>query len=1216
MERRGTDNPLSERILSSGAPVVVIRGPAGCGKTTAALDVYRHYLDAATGRPGCLLLGPNSSAVRELRRLITDGSPGGVAVGPAAMTFAGLAGRVLLAAGTKARPASPFERRILLAGIVDELCAAGQLAALAVVADTPGLVVALDRAIAEIKRAAIEPDEFASAVGKASDRRGDLVAVYRRYQDELNARGLYDVEGQAWLAREQLRQAISNSTGAVRPGRDGRDTHGQVLGTPNGDARVTHGRDAHATPAGLPGLDGIRAVVADGFTDFTPTQLEILAAMAGRIERVAITLPHAQDNRRRMWHWTDRTLNNIRRQFGDRLAEIVADRDAGHVPCPASHANDKGQSETDTPSSNPQSTIPWGQVPNPQSAIRNPQSGCGQLPLCGLGAQNSFGPLWDSVFDIDASCELPDGLSVIAAAGMDGEVAAVARRIKRLLVGGAPAGRIAVLARGLDAYDATIRRVFAEHDIPLAPAPEALTEVPIIRFAMDVASLGAELAWHDVLRVIRSSYFRAPALGDFDERTVAAAETLIRDGNVQAGRKAYADAAERLADRADRDRASAAETDEPDADDPRRPRAPSERPTADEFRQAGAMLARLFDLSARGAEPAGLGEVVTTLQLAGVACELGEPELIARDLRALATLEDHLARLGEPPPPAVNVRSALAAVACPAARGESLVDVMGVLDARAIRYDHVFVLGVSERMFPRQHSESSLVGEADRAAWRRRGVVLDNRSDLTAREMLLFYLAITRADRTLTLSYLEADASGAAGSASSFLLALGAAVGGLDRLPAERIAPGPHIPAAENIASRRDALCAGLAGLLGSELPPAPLALAWSAKAGAEALRRAAMGVWAAHQRWKPGQCNQFDGRITDPALLEDLHGRYTNSPTFSAGRLNAFGQCPWQYFATYILRLAPQVEPERRLEPAARGTFCHDVLFRLMRSLAGKAGSPVRLADVPPDKLEAELDAAIDAEARSVESRRPPYPVLWHIQLGQMRRDLRSYLQAAADPNALATRAMRFELSFGTELDPDQPHDDASTPEPVAVATPAGEIRLCGRLDRVDSVAFGEVAGLLIVDYKTGRLPVEKDVLEGRNLQLPLYAAAAEAMLGQKCVGGAFHKIGSGAGRFERFFAAVTTARGSEPYKVDDAYQAKLDAAMATVGQFVQRMAQGRFDALPTHDCPGYCPLRQICQYSSVRAERKTPPAEAEDDAGNDDAARGDSAAGEKEDR
>ena len=1176
MERRGSDNPLAERILSAGGPVVVVRGPAGCGKTTAALAIYRGYLDE-TGGPGCLLLGPNSPAVRDLRRRITDGSAGGVAVSPAAMTFAGLAGLVLGAAGTGARSALPFERRLLLARIVDELNAGGQLAALGAVADTPGLVVALDRAIAEIKRAAIEPDDLAKAVGNARDRRGDLVAVYRRYQDELRARGLYDVEGQAWLARERLREAISNSAGAARPGRDGRETHG---------------RDAHATDAGLPGVEGIRAIVADGFTDFTPTQLEILAAMAGRLERVVITLPHANDKRRRMWHWTDRTLNNIRKQFGADLVEIEVAAD-DELPDAAAGPQafrplwdsvfDQNRDANHFPAAVPENRG-WKMVSVPIFESRKMVS----VPI--------FRRLWDSVFDIDAGCDLPDGLSVIAAANMDSEVAAVARRVKRLLVGGATCGRIAVLARSLDAYGATVRRVFAEHDIPLAPAAEALTETPIVRFAMDAASLAPQLAWQDVLRVIRSSYFRPGALGEFDERTVAAAEMLIREGNVQSGRKSYEDAAERLAARAKRD---LAEDDRDDPDDSPAAASPPRKPTADEYRQAKAMLGLLFDLSARAADPAGLVEVVSALQLAQAACELGEPELIARDLRALATLEDHLAYLPEPPPPAGHVRNALSAVTCPAGCGESLVDVLDVLDARAIRHDHVFVLGVSERMFPRQHSESSLVGEADRANWLRRGVVLDSRSDLTAREMLLFYLAITRADRTLTLSYLESDANGSVGSPSSFLLALGGAVGGLDGVPTERIAPGPYIPPDDELASRRDALRAGLAGLFGGELPPSPKALAWSAASAPQDLRRAAMGIWAGHRRWETGECSEFDGRITDETLLAELRRHYTNRPYFSAGRLNSYGQCPWQYFATHILKLRPTIEPQRHLEPAERGAFCHNVLFRMMRSLAGEAKAPVQLPLVPQETLDAALDEAIDAEVRHrrIESLRPPYPALWQIQLDQMRRDLSAYLQAAASQAALDTTALRFELSFGIEVDPDEPHDDRSTPEPVIVATPAGEIRLRGRLDRIDYVAFNDVEGLLVVDYKTGRLPNEKDVLAGRNLQMPLYAAAAEAMLGQKCVGGAFHKIGGG-GRFERFFAAVTTARGKKPYKVDAGYDAKLEAAMETVGRFVRQMAEGRFDALPTHDCPSYCPLRQICQYSPVRAERKSPPAGADDSA------------------
>jgi hypothetical protein len=34
--------------------------------------------------------------------------------------------------------------------------------------------------------------------------------------------------------------------------------------------------------------------------------------------------------------------------------------------------------------------------------------------------------------------------------------------------------------------------------------------------------------------------------------------------------------------------------------------------------------------------------------------------------------------------------------------------------------------------------------------------------------------------------------------------------------------------------------------------------------------------------------------------------------------------------------------------------------------------------------------------------------------------------------------------------------------------------------------------------------------------------------------------------------------------------------------------MRDGRFDVLPTHDCPGYCPYRQVCHYADARAELK----------------------------
>jgi hypothetical protein len=202
------------------------------------------------------------------------------------------------------------------------------------------------------------------------------------------------------------------------------------------------------------------------------------------------------------------------------------------------------------------------------------------------------------------------------------------------------------------------------------------------------------------------------------------------------------------------------------------------------------------------------------------------------------------------------------------------------------------------------------------------------------------------------------------------------------------------------------------------------------------------------------------------------------------------------------------------------------------------------------------------------------------------MRRDLQAYLAAAGASN-LPAWALCFELSFGSPLDAEQLRDGRSSDEPVAVNTPAGEILIRGRLDRVDRLSMDGVEGLLVVDYKTGKLPNEKDVIAGRSLQMPLYAAAAESLIGEKCVGGAYHGIG-GSGKFERFFAAIATGRGSGPYKLNEAYEENLALAMETVGRFVGQMAAGRFFVMPSVKCPSYCPLRQICQYSPVRAQRK----------------------------
>jgi RecB family exonuclease len=706
-----------------------------------------------------------------------------------------------------------------------------------------------------------------------------------------------------------------------------------------------------------------------------------------------------------------------------------------------------------------------------------------------------------------------------------------------------------------------------------------------------VASLAPELAFRDVLGVITSSYFSPGVLGDFDARSVAAAEMIIREGNVLAGREAYAKAAERLARRP----TEPAEDD----DEPAVALGPFTF-TPQAILKAAEMLNRLFDLSegpGRGTCAAKIAAIMEGLQLYRAASSHDDPALAARDLRALAALQSALAELDEPDVSQARLRDALAAVMCPAAHTEALVDVMDVLDARSLRYDHVFLLGLSEGQFPHRFTESPLVSEADRLAWARRGMVLDCRGDLTAREMLLFYLAVSRADVSLTLSYVEADASGRPSAAGSFLESLLAPAGGLGssqvREITEKLQAGAFLPPAGCLSSRRDALNAALGGLFEGDDGNSQCALAWVARNSPAALERACEGLWAQSRRNTRGPCDNFDGRITDRACLEILSRRFGPDAVFSATQLNAYGQCPWQFFASYVLHLAAISEPQRRLEPVARGIFCHDVLFRLMSGLSKDSGGSVRLYEIDDSHLMERLAGAVADASAVVEAGKPPYPVLWRLQREQMHADLRDYLRAAAGRSELSPETIHVELGFGLAGDAkaggprSESLDPASRDEPIALDTGAGVVRIRGKIDRVDRISFQGRRGLFVIDYKTGSPPRQADIQAGRNLQLPLYSTAAEKILAGESLGGAFHRIGAPEGRYETCLAAVRRRGGS--YGEDAEYARKLQAALLKVGQFAAEIRGGRFDLLPTGDCPAYCPFRQICQFSEFRVELKT---------------------------
>jgi hypothetical protein len=210
MDRQHAAN-LWEQIDAATTPVVVLSGPAGSGKTEAILTPFRRHSDASNRRKR-LLIVPNRLTADHLKdRLLAD-SERGVILTPRIVTFDDLAQRILTSTAHLPPTAqlSAMRRRLMLRSIVADLDQAGTLTRLRRLRNAPGLLPAIEASLAELKRAAIAPEDLTGVIDPdLLDQ--DILAIYERFQATLQAEGLTDVEGRMWLARDVLSNAATHA---------------------------------------------------------------------------------------------------------------------------------------------------------------------------------------------------------------------------------------------------------------------------------------------------------------------------------------------------------------------------------------------------------------------------------------------------------------------------------------------------------------------------------------------------------------------------------------------------------------------------------------------------------------------------------------------------------------------------------------------------------------------------------------------------------------------------------------------------------------------------------------------------------------------------------------------------------------------------------------------------------------------------------------------
>jgi ATP-dependent helicase/DNAse subunit B len=884
-------------------------------------------------------------------------------------------------------------------------------------------------------------------------------------------------------------------------------------------------------------FESVRAVFVDGFADFTPAQAEILVHLCDWVEELWLALPGEEGDERTELFARPRAVAERLASGGRKPPDL---RESGGLRPPLASA--------------------------PPAALTHVE-------------RQLFRPLRSVVRSGDA-----DGLLLIEAPGMLGEVRLVAREVKSLLLQGTPAEEILLAARELVPYADLVHEVFAEYGIPLeVEGAEPLARDPALAAllrALRVPEDGWPFA--AVTALLRSGYFRPDWPETREVPDVAQrAEALLRLLGQSRHREAYLRAVDKWAD----DPVPAPPDEQAEAS--RRQRisrlAGQCRPFLQRFFAAWdsapgrAPLDRHVDWLRHFAADLGITGAAEAQERAAAALhrfwdELAAWERLARRLHGGPRLIDraHFHRL-------LTTLAAGAGMAR-TPRGPGRVRFLSADIARGLSADHVFVLGLGEHSFPRLAAAEPIFDEQERQSLKAAGLDVRGVSDLMPDEMLLFYGIVTRARQRLVLSYPAVDEKGQSLLPSSFLAAL------LDcfepdtvpvrrqRMLIEGYGRNDPLSPAEHRVRAASALAAG------QRLPPGlPHDLAAN-------LRAAAL---VADRRFRADEHNPYDGLLRHPAVLAELRERFAGDKVISPTALETYIACPFRFLLEDVLHLEPLEEPGEDIEASDRGLVFHRALAWLHGYLKerGIHGPTADVDRLIRERLDEEVKKHSGHGSRAAEA-------LWQIEGKRLQRkaaryraDWQKFVATWAELKVVPQPAY-LEKGFGmAPVEGDEPAP------PLVIECDGIEVRLGGRIDRVD-VAEAEAGTFFwIVDYKTGRSAnySAASLRTFARLQLTLYALAVERVL---CADRAARPLGLAYWLVTDTGPKVVLPTRSPHawFKSAEEWDRVRRLLEGLVTDLVRHIRAGDFPLAPRSEtCTDTCPYSQVCRISQERGLGKT---------------------------
>ncbi|MFN0198038.1 MAG: PD-(D/E)XK nuclease family protein [Planctomycetaceae bacterium] len=1124
-------------------------GLAGEGKTDFLLERYRSALLSAqkqrhVGRT--LWLAPTRLACREVERKLL--SPPLTACGrPQIMTFDDFAERILShaalsPAAKQVLAISNLERRWIVRRLLDRLYAAGELPHFAPVVKTSGFLDLVVDFIAELKREELWPEDFQKICRQRGERAADreLGFIYLEYQRALNEHHRYDAEGRFWLARTLVKQGVWSP------------------------------------------FDNLQLVVADGFSDFTSTQHEILEELSKHAATIMISLPFTLDDKRR--DLFSRAAATYQQLIGWKKRGVNITEST-----PVDRAN---------------KTV---------------------IPVRKFLAQHLFSNPRDHIFGNGA------GIEIVETIGPYSELRFLTARIKQLIKSGIPPRDIVVAYRSLGESSEILQEMFTAASIPweteLTPNCD---RDPWLKSLMSLLQLEVEDWPFERLHALLNSSFFRPRWTDWkpDESPHQISHQLRR--RKLAGERSAI--LHTLAHAAERNRSQLAA-----------PTPESFHATKDpDVQHVHGWLQKLSDVLAILRKPAPLAEwidrltqlvdelgfvpsniemedvtdgdrqnVTTWEYVKRILYDLAQFETLVEQFDSSSGKKSRSKKKADPDAPDVAklsladflqyLNDLMRSTPLPKMKGRvNGVRILSAQTARHLDIPYLLLVGMNEGSFPSPRRENCLYGEQERAKLRELGVPFSIMRMHQHDEMNLFYSVVTRASTSLVFCYSTVDAGGHPMYASPYVTALKGLCapetlklthyGQLDPIPdrSEVLTPADlRIRATHDVYQHDAGLFQSMRGIPEcSDVAETILASAHTA-----ALREN-QTIFSTHE-----------GMIHTPQALAYLQNMYPPGREYSATELENYAICPFRFFVNSILDVQPLESPEPETDYRRRGIMVHQILSALLREAHNEEAPPAEWTTEALIERFRELvsqnfgqrvsDSRLQVSLNRIEQKLlEEWGSIYDQQWRKYVADFTEAWDAPPLPDAL-------EVAFGaapneTESELPPQHETQTRYPPLVIGEGQNALSLRGRIDRIDVGKNGEARVYNIIDYKTGaaRRFSREDVISGTSLQLVIYALAVQRL----------GIVGPDARPYQMLFWSIKDkgyengfrskkgARRQDCAPLDKAVWQSLVVIIETrLPELVTQLRGGQFPVYNADEnCTGFCDYRTVCRIHQIRSRGK----------------------------